>query len=124
MMAFLYQVRSDGTRIRHWELGADPLVVGRGDVADASVEDDALSWAHFLITREGDGFCLIDLQSRNGTWIDGERVLAGKLHPRQTISAGGSLFYFSEAPVSTPVVQGILTTMRAPVNAAAKVRAA
>jgi len=123
-MAFLYQVRSDGTQLRHWELGAEPLVVGRGDIAGACVEDDALSWAHFLITREGDGFCLIDLKSSNGTWIDGERVLAGKLRSSQTISAGGTLFYFSEAPIAAPIVPGILTTMRAPLNPRSEVRAA
>jgi len=119
-MAFLYQVRSDGTRIRHWELGADPLVVGRGDIAGACIEDDALSWAHFLITREGDGYCLIDLKSSNGTWIDGERILAGKLHSGQTIAAGSCLFYFSEKPVNAPVVPGILTTMRAPLQSASE----
>jgi|SRR6516225_8715774 pSer/pThr/pTyr-binding forkhead associated (FHA) protein len=123
-MAFLYQVRSDGTRIRHWELGADPLVVGRGDIAGASIEDDSLSWAHFLITREGDSYCLIDLKSSNGTWIDGERVLAGKLHSSQTISAGGSLFYFSDAPIDTPVVPGILTTMRTQLEPARPVKVA
>jgi len=123
-MAFLYQVRSDGTRIRLWELGADPLVVGRGDTAGACIEDDALSWAHFLITREGDGFCLIDLKSSNGTWIDGERILAGKLHSGQTVAAGSCLFYFSETPVHTPVVPGILTTMRAPPVTAVGVKTA
>ena len=121
-MAFLYQVRSDGTRIRHWELGADPLVVGRGDIADACVEDDALSWGHFLITREGDGFCLIDLRSSNGTCVDGKRILASKLHSGQTIAAGSSLFYFSDMPVKTPVVPGIPRTMRPTRNSVPEVQ--
>src|SRR3974390_668714 len=112
-MAFLYQVRADGTRIRYWELGPEPVVVGRGDIAGACVEDEALSWAHFLITREGTNFCLIDLKSRKGTWIDGERVLACKLRSSATISAGGSLFFFSEAPITAPVVMGILATIKA-----------
>ena len=112
-MAFLYQVRSDGTRIRHWELGSDPIVIGRGDIAGACVEDDALSWAHFLITREGSEFCLIDLKSRNGTWIDGERVLAGKLRSNTTISAGDSLFFFSETAITTPAILSILATIKA-----------
>jgi pSer/pThr/pTyr-binding forkhead associated (FHA) protein len=111
-MAFLYHIREDGSQIRRWELNAEPLVVGRGDIADACVEDDALSWSHFLITREGASFCLIDLKSSNGTWVNGERVSASKLHPHDTVRAGSSLFYFCDVAVDASAITGRLSALR------------
>ena len=107
-MALLYQIQPDGTRVKHWELSGRPFVVGRGDCADAFVEDDALSQSHFLITSEGTAFCLIDLKSRNGTWIRNERVSAHKLQPHDVILAGTSLFYFSDVPVTAFILPGLL----------------
>ncbi len=107
-MAILYQIQADGTRVEHWELGTRPLVVGRGEFADAFVDDDALSRSHFLITNEGIEFCLIDLHSRNGTWVNGERVSAHKLHPHEIITAGDSMFYFSDMPVAAIVIPGTI----------------
>ena len=34
-MAYLYRIRADGTEIERWELGEAPLVMGRGEPADA-----------------------------------------------------------------------------------------
>ena len=108
-MAILYQVRTDGSQVERWELTAKPFVLGRGECSDALVEDDALSQAHFLITKEAEGFLLIDLHSTNGTWGNGERVSAHKLRPKNVILAGGSLFYFSDVPTSTFLLPGIAT---------------
>jgi len=107
-MAILYQIRVDGSQVQYWETGSKPLVVGRGDCVDALVEDDALSRSHFLISREGSDHILIDLNSSNGTWVNGAPVSAHKLGPNQLIHAGESLFYFSETPVTTFLIPGIL----------------
>ena len=103
-MAFLYQIRPDGTPVGYWEIGPKPLVVGRGDIADAFVDDDALSWGHFLIVGEGDGFFLIDLNSSNGTWLNAARVSAHRMGPSEFIFAGESIFCFSTTPVSSFVM--------------------
>ena len=93
-MAFLCQIRTDGSRGESWEVSHRPLVVGRGNCADACIDDDSLSRSHFLIIREHEEFFLIDLDSRNGTWVDGEPVSARKLSPNENIMAGQSLFCF------------------------------
>jgi len=100
-MAFLYQIQADGAQGGCWAVGDKPLVVGRGECADARVEDEALSRSHFLVAREGEDFFLIDLDSSNGTWINDEPVSARKLNSNEIIMAGHSLFYFSCVPVST-----------------------
>ena len=78
-MAFLYQIRSNGSVVKHWALGQKPLVVGRGDHADACVEDGTLSGSHFLILSQGAEFFAMDLRSSNGTSVNGSRVLSHKL---------------------------------------------
>jgi pSer/pThr/pTyr-binding forkhead associated (FHA) protein len=100
-MAFLYQIQADGAQGGCWTVGDKPLAVGRGDCADACIEDEALSRSHFLIVREGEEFFLIDLNSSNGTRVNDEPVSARKLSSNEIIMAGHSLFYFSCVPIST-----------------------
>ena len=78
-----------------------PLVVGRGETADAFVEDDSLSRSHFLIVREAESFLLIDLHSRNGTWVNDKKISAHKLQPNEVIRAGESAFFFSIMPIAS-----------------------
>lgn len=113
-MANLYHIRPDGSQVECWELGANPLLLGRGDSADAYVEDDALSRSHFLITREGSAFLLLDLNSSNGTWVNDKRIHAHKLLPGDIIAAGESLFFFSDVASSTLVIPGPLPLMKSP----------
>jgi pSer/pThr/pTyr-binding forkhead associated (FHA) protein len=93
-MAFLYHIKPDH-QAECWLVDNKPMVVGRGDSADAYVEDDALSRSHFLIVREDEDYYIVDLHSSNGTWVDGELICASKLHSQQVIIAGESPFFFS-----------------------------
>src|SRR5438132_1490135 len=104
-MAFLYHIKGQGSPPGRWEFNDKPMVVGRGEFADAQVQDETLSNSHFLIVREGADFFLVDLDSRNGTWVNGERVSGHKLHPNEVIMAGQSLFYFSHSPVPPDTVR-------------------
>jgi pSer/pThr/pTyr-binding forkhead associated (FHA) protein len=99
-MAFLYQIRADGSAIQYWALKEKPLVVGRGGYVEAYVEDDTLSGSHFLIVTQGLEFFAIDLKSSNGTWMNGNRIMAHKLQPGEVIQAGQSLFCFTDCPPS------------------------
>jgi pSer/pThr/pTyr-binding forkhead associated (FHA) protein len=94
--AFLYCIQPDGTPGERWTVSEKPLVVGRGETAEAFVDDPSLSRGHFLVVREASQFVLADLDSQNGTWVDGKRVRGCKLASGQMIRAGQSLFYFSE----------------------------
>ena len=111
-MAFLYQVRADGPLPESWPIGEKACVVGRGDFADACVEDDALSRSHFLIVREGADYVLVDLNSANGTLVDGKRISACILAADATITAGASVFYFSHSPVTPEVLAAIVPLAR------------
>jgi pSer/pThr/pTyr-binding forkhead associated (FHA) protein len=105
-MAFLYRIKADGLPGEHWVLGETPLVVGREEPADALVEDDTLSRSHFLVVREGLEFFLVDLNSSNGTWVNGQPVTAHRLKSGEIVVAGDSAFCFRvtvPSPTTAPI---------------------
>jgi pSer/pThr/pTyr-binding forkhead associated (FHA) protein len=58
--------------------------IGRDLRNDVILEDAtrAVSRFHAEIRREGAGYVIADRNSRNGTWIDGQRVTQEPLRPR------------------------------------------
>jgi pSer/pThr/pTyr-binding forkhead associated (FHA) protein len=93
--ATLFQFGDDGSRTLRSEIGEEPVVVGRSRQAKVNVEDEGVSRRHFVILREGEDYVIKDLSSRNGTWVDGRRVFAVKLHHNDWILAGQTLFLFA-----------------------------
>lgn len=95
-MASLCLLNDDGALTERWELGAAPIAVGRDGAADVVVDDPALSRRHFLILRQGKDYLVRDLDSQNGTWVDGRRAGVTKLHHHDCILAGRTIFLFKE----------------------------
>ncbi len=103
-MATLYQIGDDGSRGEQWELSTQPVIVGRGGQAQVSIRDEGLSRRHFCIVRDGEDYVIKDLNSRNGTWVDGRRVLAEKLRHNNLILAGNTRFLFAASPAASATV--------------------
>jgi predicted component of type VI protein secretion system len=61
-----------GEAPRSVPLSGDRTVVGRDPEADIPLDDDAVSWNHLEIARRGDVLMATDLDSRNGTALNGE----------------------------------------------------
>ena len=95
-MADLCLLAEDGAVVQRWAIGDQAAAVGRDETADITIRDDTLSRRHFMIWREGDSFLIKDLNSQNGTWVDGQRVQGTTLPQNVCIAAGHTLFMFSE----------------------------
>lgn len=95
-MASICLLDENGAATQRWELTENPLSVGRGASADVIVADATLSRRHFVILPENGHFWLKDLNSQNGTYVDGRRAAAVKLHHHDCIAAGRTLFMFNE----------------------------
>ena len=95
-MAGLCLLDENGAIAQRWALGEQPVAVGRAKTADVTISDDTLSRRHFLIWQEEGGFLIKDLNSQNGTWVDGQRTQMTKLQHDVCIVAGRSVFMFSE----------------------------
>ena len=77
-----------------FRLRSGVTVVGRTHGA-IRLDDAAISSRHFEVEERGSEFFLRDLESRNGTFLNGHRVRSAKLQSGDRIGAGGSTFTFS-----------------------------
>ena len=98
-MATLYRIKENGSKAEQWEIDENAVLVGRSGQANVNIEDEGLSRRHFLISRDGEDYVIKDLNSRNGTWVDGRRVFAARLRHNDCIRAGNSVFLFAEPHV-------------------------
>ncbi|GEM_PF-1318080 len=78
---------------------ADTLI-GRSTVCDVQIYDPKVSRKHFRIRYGNGAFYLQDQQSSRGTQINGERVMAQKLHDGDRIEIGDTalVFHIEQAP--------------------------
>ncbi len=72
------------------------ILIGRAPEADVRIEDRKASSTHCRIAHEADGYRIRDLESQNGTWINGERVVDQMLAPGDVISVGATEIRFEE----------------------------
>lgn len=72
----------------------ESILVGRNTPRGLSIRDDLyLSREHFAVRSEGSNFRLIDIQSRNGTFLNGQRVFSSAiLCDGDVVRAGGTEF--------------------------------
>jgi transcriptional regulator with GAF, ATPase, and Fis domain len=74
------------------ELIGEHLTIGRDPSNDLSLNDVSVSRKHCVITREGELFRIEDLESHNGTFINGMPVKEYSLNHEDQIRIGNSIF--------------------------------
>ncbi len=97
-------MRPDGQEVEQ-AFGGDQTVVGRHEKSDLRLLDSMVSRHHCLILREGKRFVLKDLESRNGTWVNGRRI-KNRRHVKNgdTIQVGPfRLLFHEEEPLQAPL---------------------
>src|SRR5688572_3895586 len=87
-LAFLFP-KSDGPIALLSEVGAREIVLGRDDDCPVSLPGADVSRRHAVIRKEGRAIVLCDLESRNGTHVNGRRVTAIVLENHDVVRIGG-----------------------------------
>lgn len=86
-----------------------PLTFGRSPDNRVVIPDNQVSRRHAEIRREGENYFLSDLQSPNGTRVNGERIKQPvMLQPGNTIEIGNSAFQFQAPPELNRAQNGLL----------------
>ena len=57
-------------------LGRGPITVGRSSESNVVIRDDYTSTNHARLELQSSGWVVIDLESTNGTFVDGQKVTA------------------------------------------------
>jgi len=66
------------------------VVLGRGSDADVRINDDEISRRHVRVEQRGDSVWIEDLGSRNGTFVNGERIVNTELKDGDKIQLGAT----------------------------------
>jgi hypothetical protein len=78
-------VAGDG---RSFALGDLPLIIGRSPDVEVVVNDSNVSRQHAEVWRTSQGVAIRDLDSTNGTYVNGHRVSAVSLSPSDDVTVG------------------------------------
>jgi len=105
-MSFILVIQpADGTAR---ELDLDevklPFVAGRdSDLSQIVLADSQCSRAHCKFSESPGGLAIEDLDSRNGTWLNGNRIDKGILKPRDVLRLGGTEITIEEPAPPDPL---------------------
>lgn len=89
--------KPDGTQME-FHLGDQPITIGRSPEADIVLLDEKVSRIHCGVRLWDGEFYIKDLKSRNGTWVNNQRVEVTKLKPGDVIRVGSTLLHFELDP--------------------------
>jgi hypothetical protein len=79
---------------RDLDLDRNVTVIGRSSGCDVVIDDPNVSRRHAEIRRLGDGYSLVDLDSTNGTEVNGQRVGETSLMNGDVIGVGTTRLTF------------------------------
>ncbi|MBN1262178.1 MAG: FHA domain-containing protein [Anaerolineae bacterium] len=89
-----YLVDQEGRRFPIHDAG---LRLGRSPRCDLVIPDRRVSRKHAEIRLDDEQYLLADLDSANGTYLNGQRLTeAQSLHPGDAIAVGGAIFHFHD----------------------------
>jgi pSer/pThr/pTyr-binding forkhead associated (FHA) protein len=83
-----------------YELTADETIIGRNPTTDITLLDEGISREHALILydEDVDSYSVEDLQSTNGTKVNGKRVRSAELNDGDELQVGQTRFAFQLNP--------------------------
>jgi pSer/pThr/pTyr-binding forkhead associated (FHA) protein len=91
----LRYTKRDGTQME-FELGERPITIGRSPEADVVILDEKASRIHCGVRLWDGEFYIKDLKSRNGTYVNDQRVEVAKLKAGDIIRVGSASFAFAQ----------------------------
>jgi pSer/pThr/pTyr-binding forkhead associated (FHA) protein/tetratricopeptide (TPR) repeat protein len=102
-------VFTEGARIgEEVRIDSYEATLGRSRRADVHIDDEKLSRIHAKICRVGTGYRIVDNNSRNGTYVNGMRVLEHPLSSFDEVQIGRTKFKFLISDVAMNIEAGAL----------------
>ncbi|MCX7591063.1 MAG: FHA domain-containing protein [Kiritimatiellae bacterium] len=102
-MAFLEVTSPSELRGKRFTIDQDEVVIGRSHECDWQLTDSSVSSRHVSIRREGGKYTLRDLDSTNGTTVNGMSIRELRLNPKDVITLGAVELLFDGEDVEPDV---------------------
>jgi adenylate cyclase len=83
----------------------DSTVIGRSEGCDVVITDPWISSRHAMIEQRGDEVWLVDLDSRNGTFLDGRRIREAPVRSDSQVAFGRTTGTIRAVVRGTPIPQ-------------------
>lgn len=84
---------------KHFNFSTSPILIGRGKSNSISLDDEMVSKVHcevsFIFNRDLEQVIIRDLESTNGTFVNGEMIQQAVLKSGDKINIGDSVLQFS-----------------------------
>jgi pSer/pThr/pTyr-binding forkhead associated (FHA) protein len=87
---------NNGTHVLRHELTRDVVMIGRAPLNDIVIDNPVISARHAMLLKFGDSYLLKDLNSTNGTHINGLLFTDGELKDGDKIRFGSVIAIFAE----------------------------
>ena len=87
-------VRSNKEVVQEHALDRGHVLIGRGELCDIRVHSPPVSRHHALVITSSDGVAIVDLESTNGTFVDGQRIRQHALQESCVIEIGDCTIEF------------------------------
>lgn len=105
-------VPQDGIKDAEITLGNEGII-GRDKDNSIFIDDQHLSRQHAKIIKEKDGFYhLVDLGSRNGTFVNDEKIFRKRLKNKDRIKVGKTILIFNEEAQEKTNIQTPIASVR------------
>jgi DNA-binding CsgD family transcriptional regulator len=92
------------------ELAEGTLLVGRHSTCDLVLKHPSISRFHAEVSVRGDSIHVRDLNSRNGTFLDGQRIEAADVYAGQRLNFGDLMFDVRPAGATKVMTDSALET--------------
>lgn len=92
----------------------DAITLGRMKGNSIALSDSSVSLSHAKITRLGNDFFLKDLNSTNGTMLNGQSITEARLRDGDQLKFGEVIAYFRLEPVAAPTPVPVPVSAPAP----------
>ncbi len=77
-----------GDTLQEYEFSGSRALIGRSGLVDIACDGEFVSRQHALLIRDGDSIVLIDLRSRNGTFVNSRRISSTVLRDNDIVMVG------------------------------------
>ena len=91
-------ILTPSSQARTIDLTKELIAIGRTAENEIHIQDPNVSRRHGILVRDGDDYQLHDFNSANGTFVNGERIMAVKLQHGASIRLGAVELRYESTP--------------------------